>query len=219
VVDIAERKTEIGIGLFLLIAVGAFLVIPAVFPADTIILTAPSGFVDSCANPNLILAQNLTDLCDVTIISPLTNELLSYNGTQWVNVDFASFNNTATCSNIGNGTAFVCVEGSQDPIQFRSILAGAGISVSNTTNTVTITNTAPDNTVCANVGIGDAQVYKDGECNFRTLIQGNNIQLTEAANTIVIDVVGIDPESTECTNLGTVGEGVFVGRSVVRFFG
>lgn len=183
--------------------------IPVAFPADTIILTNPQGAAPVSCLPSggFVLAQNLTDLCDVVIISPSTGQIIEYNGTQWVNVASTTFNDTTTCTNIGTGTAYVCVEGTN--VDLRSLLAGAGISVSNNTNTITITNTAPDNTVCANVGAG-SQVYKDGECNFRTLTEGANIDLTQNTDDITIAVTGITGESTVCTNLGSVGEGIYV---------
>lgn len=203
-----EVTISIGAGVFLLFAILAYVMIPVAFPADTIILTNPDGGAPVSCLPSggFVLAQNLTDLCDVTIVSPATNQIIEYNGTQWVNVAATIFNDTTTCTNIGTGTAFICVEGTN--VDLRSLLAGTGISVSNSTNTVTITNTAPDNTVCANVGAG-SQVYKDGECNFRTLTEGANIDLTQNTDDITIAVTGITPESTVCTNLGSVGEGVY----------
>lgn len=205
-----DRDTgiKVGAGLFLFVIIAAFLIVPYAFPADTIILTNPQGGTPVSCLPSggLVLAQNLTDLCDVTIISPLTTQIIEYNGTQWVNVNVSQvFNDTTTCGNIGTGSAFICVEGSN--VDLRSLLAGTGISVSNNTNTITITNTAPDNTVCTNVGAG-SEVYKDGECNFRTLTEGTSIDLTQNANDI--SITNTAPDNTACANLGTVGEGVYV---------
>lgn len=209
-VELRERKTEIGVGLFLLVGIGAWLMIPSVFPADTIILVDPStggGPVSCLPSGALILAQNLTDLCDVTIVSPLTNELLSYNGTQWVNANFASFNSTAVCSNIGTGVAYVCVEGTQNPIDFRSILNGTGISVANNTSTVTITNTLPEATTASNLGAvstlseGVFASEVGNDLRFKKLLEGTGIALS--SNSTHITIANTAPESTTCTNVGT----------------
>lgn len=68
-------------------------------------------------------------------------------------------------------------------------VAGNGISVNQTTGIVMINNTSPDNTVCANVGSGTV-IYKDGECNFKTLVGSSDISITNTSNTIVIDYNG-----------------------------
>lgn len=87
---ISDKKLQIAIGIFLLGGIVAWILIPTSFSADTIILTTPSG-VDSCLGAdNFVLAQNLTDLCDVTITNPVVNELVVYNGTQWVNDNVTS---------------------------------------------------------------------------------------------------------------------------------
>jgi hypothetical protein len=64
---------------------------------------------------------------------------------------------------------------------------------------VLITNTAPDNTSCANVGSG-SQVYKDGECNFRTIIGSSDISVTQQTNTITIDYNGTSSGVTSLTS-------------------
>lgn len=46
-----------------------------------------------------------------------------------------------------------------------------------------------DSTVCTNVGTG-AKVYKDGNCNFKTLVGSSDISITNTSNTVVIDYNG-----------------------------
>lgn len=205
-----NNRVAIYSGLFLFGAVMAFILVPMAFSADTIFLTTKEGGTPvSCAPANgLVLAQNLTDLCDVVIISPATNQTLVYNGSYWVNTNQVVFNDTSTCTNIGSGSAFICVEGTN--IDFRSILASTGISVSNSSNTITITNTAPDNTVCANVGAG-SQIYKDGECNFRTLTTGTGISL--AQNTNDVQITNSLPENTVCAEQAT-GVGLCINDDI-----
>jgi hypothetical protein len=66
------------------------------------------------------------------------------------------------------------------------------------------TNLVSDNTVCANVGTG-SNIYKDGECNFRTILGSPDISVTQQTNTITVDFNGTDNNS--CTNTGT-GEAI-----------
>lgn len=210
-VEIDDTRIKVGAGLFLFVLIAAFLIVPYAFPADTIILTNPQGGTPVSCLPTggLVLAQNLTDLCDVTIISPLTTQIIEYNGTQWVNVNVSQvFNDTTTCGNIGTGTAFLCVEGTN--LDLRSLLAGTGISVSNNTNTITITNTAPDNTVCANLGTWGEGVYANGECNFRRIIvNGTGSCLTSDFDSNSTNIVIQNICTYNADNLGSVGEGVW----------
>lgn len=80
--------------------------------------------------------------------------------------------------------------GSSNSTIVNSVNAGTGISVNQTTGNVLVTNTAPDNTVCANVGSG-SEIYKDGECNFRTLGHGSGITITNGTNTLTINNAGL----------------------------
>jgi hypothetical protein len=66
------------------------------------------------------------------------------------------------------------------------------------------TNLISDNTVCANVGTG-SNIYKDGECNFRSVLGSSDISVTQQTNTITVDFNGTDNNS--CTNTGT-GEAI-----------
>ena len=240
------EKSEKAIFLISGLVISALITIPA-YAVDTIILVNEGGGTpESCvAGGGLILAQNLTDLCDVVIITPLNNQLLQYNGTYWVNANVTAlddtlcanvgtgaqvfkdgecnfrtivgssdisviqnlneividFNGTGSgdttiCANIGTGTAYSCVEGTN--IDLRSILAGTGISATNSSNTITITNTAPDNTVCSNVGTGFG-VYSSGECVFDSLIAGTGITITDTTDDLTF--------ASFCSNTGT-GEAI-----------
>ena len=231
----------------------------------TIFLTNEGGGTPTppnatCApNGGFVLAQNITDLCDVTIISPSTDQIIKYNGSQWINVNQTSFgNDTTTCNNIGLGNAFICVEGSN--VNLRSLIGGSGgisisnnsdtvtidntlpestncnnvgsgtiihitssncnakslkastgLSISNDTDSITYTNTLPESTVCTNVGIG-IQVFKDGNCNFRTILGSPDISVTQGTNEITIDFNGTvaSSESTVCNNLDS---GTFIIRN------
>lgn len=207
-----KQKIEIIIGLFLFGGIVGYVLIPMAFSADTIILTTKDGGVpDSCAPASgLVLAQNLTDLCDVVIITPATNQLISYNGSHWVNTNEAVLQQNATCANIGSGS-IICASYLDNNLNFKSLVSGVGVSLSNDSDTITITNSSPDNTVCANVGSG-SQIYKDGECNFRTIGYGTGITLTNGTD--VITVNNSLPEVTACSNDGHGAGNVCNGSNV-----
>lgn len=243
--SLEDRKiqVEIIIAIVLVGGVMAWILIPVSFQADTIILVNESGGTPESCIPSggLVLAQNLTDLCDVVIITPINNQILAYNGSFWVNANITAiddticanvgsgaevykdgecnfrtivgspdisviqnlneividFNGTAggdttACINVGTGTGYSCIEGTN--VNLRSLLAGSGISITNNTNTITITNTAPDNTACFNVGSGFG-VYSGGECQFDSLIAGDGITITDTTDDLTF--------TSTCENTGT----------------
>lgn len=111
-----DNKTSIG-AIGGVIAVLAIAFIFALFPAesdDTIILVNKQGTdpVNSCAPGNgLILAQNLTDLCDVVIVSPVSDEVLKYNGTFWINQNESASDVTSVTSDSNNTVGVVPTSG------------------------------------------------------------------------------------------------------------
>lgn len=205
-----------GMVLVVAIAIMASLVLtPSQQNGDIFLINGDNEVPTACeGNLGLVLAQNLTDLCDVTIISPATNELLQYNGSQWINIDSMAFNDTTTCTNLGTGT-IICPSFSEDNINIRTLLEGTGIDISNSTTEITITNTLPESTNCVSIGSfgGDIIVNStNGDCFFRKVLgagfpTANCIEVTNT--TEFIDVDGFN-----CTNigenLGSVGEGIYV---------
>lgn len=178
----------------------ALVLIPA-FSDDTIFLiNGDNGTPEPCAgNTGLVLAQNLTDLCDVTIILPTLNQTLVYNGSQWVNTNQIIFNDTTTCNNIGTGTGYVCVEGTN--VNLRSLLAGSGITISNSSNTITISASGSESTVCSgqsgnyNIVAGSS----GGNCTFKNLVAGSSISISSNSTHIII--TNSKPEQG-CTSAG-----------------
>jgi hypothetical protein len=213
-----EKNTSIGaiagVGIVLVIAF-----VFALFPADsedTIFFIQKDGSTpEPCTgNVGLVLAQNITDLCDVTIISPTTNQIIQYNGSQWVNVASATFNDTTTCNNIGVGNAFVCVEGTN--VDLRSLLNGTGIIVSNNTNTITITNSLPEATTGSNLGSGtgvfSANVFASevgNDLQFKTLFNDDGELSIQNWNSTHVRINNIFPETTQCNN-STGGFGICI---------
>jgi hypothetical protein len=221
-----QNKLGILIGLFLLGGIIAWLVLPLSFQDTTIILESGTGGAPVSCLPSggFVLAQNLTDLCDVTIISPNTDQIIQYNGSQWVNVDSAFITTNATCSNLGSGT-IICASDDNNILAFKSLVelngiditnssseifirntgvlsvnAGSGISVNQTTGNVLITNTLPENTQCNN-STGGIGICIDDTITLRNLVSGSSILVS--SNATHITITNTAPDNTACANVGT----------------
>lgn len=206
-VELRERKTEIGIGLFLFVCIGAWLMIPSVFSADTIILVNPDtggGPVSCLPSGALILAQNLTDLCDVTITAPNNGEIIQYNGTQWINVSNATFIDTTVCTNQPTGEG-LCIN---DTIELKNLVAGGGIGIaSNATHIIFFNN-----------GVTSLEVSGGGLSGAGITLTGNvgDIQIanSEPENTKLCESVASGGETTLACTLSLTGGKGFIIQSV-----
>lgn len=196
-----EYKIEIAIGAVLLFGIALWLIFPFAFSADTIFLVNGNNETpEPCSgNTGLVLAQNLTDLCDVTIISPTTNEIIQYNGTQWINVDSAVFNDTITCTNLGTGT-IICPSYSGDNVNIRTLIEGTGIDITNSSTEITITNTLPESTVCNN-STGGIGICINDDVTLRNLVAGTSISIS--SNATHITITNTAPDNTVCANVGS----------------
>lgn len=153
--------------------------------------------VNSCdPSGGLILAQNLTDLCDVVIIDPQNEDILEYNGTHWVNIDSFFLNDTVTCTNTGSGV-IICPSVSEDNVFLRTLIEGTGIDISNSTTEITITNTLPENTVCDNQTSGEGLCINDN-VELKNLLAGSFISLSSNSTHVTITNTGVT--SNSCTS-------------------
>lgn len=135
---------------------------------------------------------------------------------------FTAFDNLGTMddiflvgNNLGTGHAVwnsIVQLGDQTQINFRTLEAGTGISLSSSPSVITISSDA-DAFTFANIGTG-VELLKEPittDLEFRSLIAGDGIVLTQGANDITIDVdvadLGIDP-TTFATTLNSAGSGV-----------
>ncbi|SVE51211.1 uncharacterized protein METZ01_LOCUS504065, partial [marine metagenome] len=90
-------------------------------------------------------------------------------------------------------------------LQFKSLVAGSGISLSSDASEITVTNSSTnigDITGASNTGSGSG-VWKDKSGNtlrFKSLVGGTNITLTEAADTVSIAA------STNATTLNSLAD-------------
>jgi len=152
---------------------------------------------NQCIDSSSGTPVSLNDLTDVTLVSISNNQIMVYNSTsgQWENENQTTFSDTTVCNNLGSGK-ILCASGN---VNIKSLLAGTGITLTNDTNTVTITNSLPESTVCANLGSVGEGIYVSGNCDFKKLLAGNGMSLS--SNGTRITITNTLPEATTGSNL------------------
>lgn len=83
---------------------------------------------------------SLDSLSDVVITTPSNSQLLQYNGTNWVNATVGSAGEVNTGSNLGAGVD-VFKQKTGVNFEFRTLVAGSGIALTENTNDVTVAAT------------------------------------------------------------------------------
>lgn len=170
------------VGLVLLVAF-IFLVGPSL-ASNTIILPQPidvgegSGLDWDCQDTHVLLDPILDDLCDVVIIDAVADQIVQFNGTDWVNVNGTTFSDSTSCLNLGAGT-ILCAGGN---VSIKSVVGGSGIVISNSSTTVTITNSSPESTSCGNVGSGNVVHVFGTNCNAKSLIPGDGVTISDTTD-------------------------------------
>lgn len=115
-----------------------------------------------------------------------------------------------TASNLGGGTGLFAAKVDFD-LQFKSLVAGTGISLSNTATTVTITSTGEANTA-SNLGTGSFLfAAKSGtDLQFKSLVAGTGVTLTSNSTSVTINAPGTG-EANTASNLGA-GTAIFASK-------
>jgi hypothetical protein len=128
--------------------------------------------------------------------------------------------NPLTITNVGNGTSLY--KNFTSTYNFKTLIAGSNVSISPSTDTVTISvNNVGEINTASNSGAGIG-LFKDKtgvNLNFKSIIAGNNISFdTSNANQIVINSTGGSSNSTG-QNIGAGIGRVYVSNlaSVLRF--
>ena len=120
----------------------------------------------------------------MTVYDKGTDTLYSYTGALWVSPE------TTTVANVGTGTGNVYRDKTGEQINLKTIKQGAGITVTNNADDVTITCTITgESTTVANVGTGTGQSYRDmtgAQINLKTIKQGAGITVTNNADDVTI---------------------------------
>lgn len=124
-----------------------------------------------------------------------------------------------TASNLGSGEGVFYNKSGVD-LRFKSLIAGSNITLTSTATDITIDASVPANgeaNTASNLGATGSSVYsgKVGvDLQFRKLIGGTNVTLTQNTNDITINAVGLGEVNT-ASNVGT-GDGIlFKGKSGV----
>lgn len=118
-----------------------------------------------------------------------------------------------TASNLGGGTGLFAAKVDFD-LQFKSLVAGTGISLSNTATSVTITSAGEANTA-SNLGTGSFLfAAKSGtDLQFKSLVAGTGVTLTSNSTSVTINAPGTG-EANTASNLGA-GTAIFASKSGV----
>jgi hypothetical protein len=83
------------------------------------------------------ISSNIVDLNDVVVTNLAPNEVLQYNGSNWVNVDLASAQDTNTTYSVSavdnpTGGAYIQLNGSDASTDFVELTAGTGVTITRT---------------------------------------------------------------------------------------
>lgn len=190
---------------------------------SVIISTAPAGTPGGTAVNALVERFEITGagswLVGAAPASGTAGQVLTSQGPngppEWV--DAAGGGEANTASNLGAGTGVFASKVSED-LQFKSLVAGSNVSISSDASTITInatdTNTGEVNTG-SSLGAGNAVFAgKVGvDLQFKSLVAGANMSLSNDANTITI--TGPTPGQTNtASNLGA-GTGIYASKSGV----
>jgi len=149
---------------------------------------------------------------DISISNNSDTVIIDFNGT------IAS--ESTICFNVG-GQTLIIKNSTSGNCYVKSLQSGTGIIISNGTNTITITNSLPENTSAINLGVevplDSANVFKQevgDQLQFKTIFSHDTNTLTfENWNSTHIRIRNLAPESTTCDNVGTFGEPLRVGAS------
>lgn len=141
-----------------------------------------------------------------TLIPGTNVSLIDQNGSIIINAKAMGENNYGI--NLGNyapNTSTVYAGKQDDALLFRRIIGGNGISLTQDNNTITIdTNFMGVISGASNSGNG-IQIFKglnSGLLQFRSLVSGNNITLTQYGDTIRLDsITNIDASNRGCNGV------------------
>jgi len=173
------------------------------------------------------LYADLEDLNNINITSPQLNEVLLYNGTNWINstsdgtsqINFTSLNdvNISSLTNIPNrlivvnssGTSLTSIVNDYK----NNIIAGTGIQVINSTNSARVLFDSDSLSVNNTSGNSDQFIIRDSSDEDRRIAQ-SNIDISKFNNStagyITVDNIGVSSPLTRTV----IGNGISIGISI-----
>jgi hypothetical protein len=145
---------------------------------------------------------------DVTVTNPQPDQLLQYDGSNWVNSNI-NVGNT-TLANTGAGTYNIVADGVGPDLLVKSFSAGANAVLTDISNVITIDAIVPI-TILSGAGTGENLVV-DGtgpSLEVKNISGGTDISATTVGNDIVVNYVGISGNDVTLAGAGT-GENLVV---------
>lgn len=182
-----ESKRRLGLIGIALIVCAVIATIPAMAEARTIQVV------------NLLL-QNLHD---VFINNPITGQVLTYNGTYWINQNATGGGESTQCINMASQYQII-VNSTAGNCYVRSLANGDNIILSQNSTHIIINATGTESTVCSNSAVSGQTLISSstgGNCVFKKLRSGNGISLS--SNSTHITITNSLPEATACNNVGS----------------
>lgn len=182
---------------------------------EDILNLVPPGEVNTASNLGLgepIFDSKLgVDLKFKSLVAGNNIELTS-NLTNIVIDNIAPLGEINTASNIGTGQALFKQKDLLN-LEFKTLTQGTGINLINNTNDINIVNTAPgEYNTASNIGLGEGlfKIKSGADLQFKTLVAGSNITITNNNNDLTINSFS-SGEANTSSNVGT-GIGLFKAK-------
>lgn len=155
-----------------------------------------------------ISAASITnpELGDIICDSSDSNKIKKWDGTAWVEIGSGA-GAVASASNVGAGSQ-VFKQLSGTDLQFRTLVAGISMQLTQGTDTITIDNIGLDDGLNLGTGTGIFAQKLAANLEFKSLTAGTNMTLTPSTTEIQIATTA---EINTASNLGT-GTGVFASK-------
>lgn len=152
--------------------------------------TAPLGEINTASNvgtgSGLFKSKVGADLQFKSLTAGSNISLV--NNANDISINAPSPGEVNTASNVGTGVGLYKSK-TVNNFDFKSLLVGAGLSITNSSNEITLVNTSPGEVnTASNIGLGEGlYVSKTGvNLDFKSLIAGSGVNITSTSTDITI---------------------------------